>query len=82
MLLDKSAYEAADCPLGKPLLQMSDFNSLIALSQEHSAPIFDMSDRQLGQTGIVLEATKKSMLEFRTLYSDAADRIKNLIEHA
>ncbi|MCZ6653295.1 MAG: AAA family ATPase [Planctomycetota bacterium] len=82
MLLDKSVYDAANCPLGSPLLQMSDFNSLIALSQKHSAPIFELTDQQLGQTGTVLENTKRSMHKFRELYSDAADRINQLIDHA
>lgn len=82
MLLDKSAYDTADCPLGSPLLQMSDFNSLIALSQQHKAPIFALSDEQLAQTGVVLEITKRSMHKFRDLYSDAADKINLLIENA
>ena len=82
MLLDESTYDAADCPLGTPLLQMSDFNSLIALSQKHKVPIYGLTDVQLEQTGVVLELTKKSMHSFHDLYSDAADKIKQLIENA
>ena len=75
MLLPKEAYASIKIGLGDPLLQMSDFNSLIALSQQHKAPIFALSDNQLGQTGVVLEITKKSMRRFRKLYSEGADRI-------
>lgn len=82
MLLDEATYDAADCPLGIPLLQMSDFNSLIALSQKHNVPIFGLSDEQLEQSGVVLERTKKSMGSFHDLYSDAADKINQLIENA
>lgn len=75
MLLSNEAYNSIRIRLGEPLLQMSDFNSLIALSQQHKAPIFALSDEQLGQTGVVLKITKKSMRSFRKLYSEGADRI-------
>ena len=81
MLLSNEAYASIRIPLGEPLLQMSDFNSLIALSQQHKAPIFALSDEQLGQTGVVLEITKKSMRRFRKLYSEGADRIIALTTH-
>lgn len=75
MLLEDSVYEQSGCPLGPPLLQLSDFNSLIARSQEHQAPIFELSDAQLEQVGEVLKNTKASMNQFRKLFSDAADKI-------
>lgn len=75
MLMSEAAYQSIGIPLGKPLLQMSDFNSLIALSQKHKVPVFALSDAQLEQTGVVLERTKKSMFQFRDLFSDAADCI-------
>ena len=59
----------------RPLLQMSDFNSLIALSQTYKAPVFDLTDAQIGQKGAILETTKKSMLKFRALFAAGADRI-------
>ena len=71
-----------DDALGKPLLQMPDFNSLIALSQKHKVPIFDLTDAQLERDGIVLEQTKESMHRFRELYSEGADRIMMLVENA
>lgn len=75
MLLPTEAYDNAGAPLGKPLMQMSDFNGLIALSQKHSAPVFALTDAQLEQTGIVLERTKKSMNQFADIFSEGADRI-------
>lgn len=78
MLLPKTAYESIGLPFGKPLLQMSDFNGLIALSQKHQAPIFKLSDQQLEQSGIVLERTKISMERFRELFSEGADRVITL----
>jgi len=75
MLMSDAAYQSIGIPLGKPLLQMSDFNSLIALSQKHKVPVFALSDAQIEQSGVVLKITKKSMFQFRDLFSDAADRI-------
>lgn len=75
MLLEESKYTEAGIALGTPILQMSDFNGLIAQSQKHSAPVFCLTDEQLEQSGIVLERTKNSMARFENLFSDAADKI-------
>jgi len=75
MLLPDEVYKKAGVDLGKPTIQMSDFNSLIALSQKHKAPVFDLSDSQLERAGVVLDRTKKSMITFRRLYSEGADKI-------
>jgi len=75
MMLPEEVYANAGVVPQKPLLQMSDFNGLIALSQKHKAPVFALTDAQLEQTGIVLERTKKSMEQFRTLFSTGADKV-------
>jgi hypothetical protein len=82
MLLPENAYRAVGLYPGETLIQMSDFNSLIALSQKHKAPIFGLSDEQLEQTGVVLGITKKSMKQFKKIYSDGADRIITIINYA
>lgn len=82
MVLSDAAYIAGDADPTKPLLQMSDFNGLIALSQKHKVPVFALSDHQLEQDGIVLERTRKSMNKFRSLFEKAADRIISLTSHA
>lgn len=66
----------------QPILQLSDFNTLIARSQEHNAPVFDLTDDQLEISGVVLDTMKKSMHKFRDLFSDCADRIITLTENA
>lgn len=80
MMLPDEAYASVGLKPGEPLLQMSDFNGLIAQSQKHNAPVFALTDAQLEQTGIVLERTKKSMEEFRKLFSEGADRVIKLID--
>jgi cellulose biosynthesis protein BcsQ len=79
MLLDDQDYLDVGIEPGDPILQMSDFNGLIAQSQKHSAPVFALTDEQLEQSGVVLERTKKSMQQFEELFSEAADRIIKLI---
>jgi len=82
MLLPDAVYALAKSPLGKPLLQMSEFNGLIALSQKYKVPVFALSDAQLEQTGIVLQRTKVSMKKFEGLFSDGADKLISLVAAA
>lgn len=81
LLLPRQEYADSGSPLGTPLIQMSDFNSLVALSQKHKAPVFGLTDAQLECIGIVLDGTKKSMQRFREAYSSGADRIIALMQH-
>lgn len=82
MTLNEAIYSKCGIEPGDPILQMSDFNSLIALSQKHQAPVFSLTDAQLEQTGIVLERTKQSMHRFRDLFCNAADTILRLLNRA
>jgi cellulose biosynthesis protein BcsQ len=82
MMLPEAFYGTTGVQQGKPLIQMSDFNSLIALSQKHAAPVFGLTDDQLEQSGVVLQITKQSMAQFRQLYSDGADKIIEIINNA
>src|SRR5207253_2861438 len=75
MLLPEEVYTRAGVTPGKPILQMSDFNGLIALSQKYQTPVFKLTDSQLDQVGIVKERTKESMTEFRRLFSEGAEKI-------
>jgi cellulose biosynthesis protein BcsQ len=79
ILFPDIAYDSA---ISQPLLQLPNFNSLIARSQKYKAPVFDLTDDQLEQEGIVLETTKKSMEDFRALFSDGANRMIILTENA
>ncbi len=81
MLLSSESYETGGMNPNQPILQMSDFNSLIARSQEHQVPVFELSDEQLSQAGTVLEQTKESMVRFRDLFDEAAGNIIATIDH-
>ena len=73
MAFAKAVYEEHNLD-GFCLCQIPDFNSLIAMSQKHQTPIFALTSEQIGQTGVVLERTERSRDNFRTLFSDLADK--------
>jgi len=82
MVLPSHVYD--DQGIGKDycLIQMSDFNSLIAVSQDFQTPVFALTEEQIGQTGKVLEDTLKSQEPFRRAFSTLATRIINLTSNA
>lgn len=57
---------------------ISDFNSLIAVSQKNQTPVFALTDEQIGQSGTVLDATKNSRDSFEKTFSDLADKVIQL----
>jgi cellulose biosynthesis protein BcsQ len=81
MIASDQQFSAAGFAPDEPLLQMPDFNALIARSQEHQVPVFELTDQQLDQAGIVLDRTKASMDRFKTLFSDAADRLIKMLDN-
>lgn len=58
-----------------PLMEVPDFNSLIALSQEHQVPVYALTEAHTGQQGAVWEQTKASMEIFRKAFSDCSDKV-------
>ncbi|MEG5061470.1 AAA family ATPase [Microcoleus sp. A2-C5] len=75
MMLPSQAYQDLGLQDSLSLAKISNFNSLIALSQEHRTPVYALTPQQLGQSGIVLEHNKKKLEEFRQTFSDLADNI-------
>jgi hypothetical protein len=51
--LEFNASSPSDTPYN--LINIADFNSLIAKSQEHSVPVFALSEDQIGQSGFILK---------------------------
>jgi hypothetical protein len=60
------------------LINISDFNSLIAQSQKHNAPVFALSDDQIEQSGIILERMKSSREDFRKAFAALAQTIESI----
>ncbi|KJV07045.1 regulatory protein [Elstera litoralis] len=80
LMLEDAIYEAAGYDPRQPILQMADFNSLIARSQEHQVPIFELTPEQLEQVGSVLASTQESQRQFAKLFDMAADRVIRVVD--
>jgi cellulose biosynthesis protein BcsQ len=75
MMLPSQIYRDQGVQGSFSLAKISDFNSLIALSQEHRTPVYELTPQQLGQGGVVLKNNQKKQEEFRKTFSDLADKI-------
>lgn len=64
------------------LVHISDFNSLIAISQQLSKPIFELTDEEIAKIGKVFAAAKTTMCSsrdnFARVFSELADRVLRL----
>lgn len=64
----------------QPLMEVADFNSLIAFSQEHQVPVFALEQKHTDQSGAVWERTEESMRSFELAFDVCAERLLKLIE--
>lgn len=63
----------------KPLMEVADFNSLIAFSQEHQVPVYALQQKHSDQSGAVWDRTERSMKLFEQAFSECADKLLKLI---
>ena len=72
--VDFNRSSAGDTPFN--LVNIADFNSLIAQSQRHNKPVFALTDAEIGQVGIVLDTMKKSRDAFKQSFDGLANSIE------
>jgi hypothetical protein len=82
MLLPDEKYHDSGIEQDYCLASISDFNSLIAKSQEHQVPVFLLTDKQIRLTGPLLQRTKKSKDMFKGIFSKLADMVVTLTNDA
>lgn len=82
MLLNNQMYNSQGIGSDFCLAKISDFNSLIAKSQEHQTPVFALTSEQIEQKGKVLTDAQKAQEPFREAFSKLADRVIGLTCHA
>jgi len=58
-----------------PLLEVADFNSLIALSQEFQVPVYALTADQARQQGAVWDQTVESMKVYHEAFAACADKV-------
>jgi cellulose biosynthesis protein BcsQ len=75
MMLPNAMYREQGIQNNFSLAKISNFNSLIALSQENQTPVYELTAKQLKQRGVVLENNQQKQQEFRQTFSDLADKI-------
>lgn len=66
-------YNICDEPYN--IINIADFNSLIAQSQEHNTPVFLLTKEQIKQTGVIWDTMKKSRDDFYDTFEELARRI-------
>jgi chromosome partitioning protein len=69
-----NAASPADTPYN--LVNIADFNSLIAQSQKHSIPVFALTDVQIEQAGIILQTMKRSRDDFASAFDGLSHSIE------
>lgn len=75
-MVDRQAFvAAAGHEPWVPIMEVADFNSVIALSQEHQTPVFALTQGQVNQTGAVWEATRESMATYHAAFNDCANTV-------
>lgn len=79
MLIPDARFESVGVQSNRCLAEISDFNSLIAKSQDEQTPVFALTDAQIGLGGELLVRTKKSQDMFKNIFSRLADMIVQLI---
>lgn len=75
LLLPNQVYSEQGINCSFTITKIPSSNSLIALSQKHATPVYPLTPEQLNQQGIVAEINKKQQEEFKTIFSDLADKI-------
>ena len=58
-----------------PIMEVADFNSQIALSQEHQVPVYALTSEKIGQKGAVWDQTKASMEVFEKAFRGCAEKV-------
>jgi cellulose biosynthesis protein BcsQ len=75
-LLDIKAFEKrVGTKPWQPIMEVADFNSLIALSQEHQLPVYALTPDKIDQKGAIWAQTKASMDVFERAFEACAKKV-------
>ncbi|MDR1165050.1 MAG: AAA family ATPase [Deltaproteobacteria bacterium] len=79
MSLSYEKYKNNNAVPPSPLLQITNFTNLIKLSRHLRTPVYQLTDKQLKQTGTDLAKTKTSLEKFSLLFERGAEKILGLV---
>jgi hypothetical protein len=75
LLLPAAAYVDANAPVSEFLLQVPDFNGLIATSQVYAKPVFTLTKAELDSSGVVLDTQLDNVDNFNKVYEAGVQKI-------
>ena len=78
MMLPDSLYEKLGIDQNYRLASISDFNSLIAKSQEFQVPVYALTDEQIGLGGVLLTRTNRSKDMFEGIFDKLSKMVIDL----
>lgn len=78
MMLSTEMYEQVEIDNDYCLAQISDFNSLIATSQQEQTPVFALTDEQINHQGRALEISIEARDRFNNIFSELAEKVIGL----
>lgn len=76
--MDDEKYSYCNEPYN--LINIADFNSLIAQSQENNTPVFLLTQEQVKQGGVIWINMKKNRDDFYQTFEKLADEIMCMME--
>lgn len=80
LTLTDAAYDAAQIPQSRVIGQVQEFNSLLPKSQEFRVPVFELTDAQLDQVGVVLDGSRRQIKSLQRIFSLMAERVSTLAQ--
>lgn len=80
MLLDDSIYELAGANPKNFLLEVPDFNGLIAISQDLSKPVFTLTKEEIQTSGSVANNQLSNVGDFNKIYAAGAKKIIDIVK--
>jgi chromosome partitioning protein len=80
MMFTEQDYKDAGIDEDLCIAEIPDFQSLLPKAYVHGAPVFDLTDEEIGHGKLVLEQMKGKMKEFNQLFDEFADKIFLLLK--
>lgn len=80
LLAPRNEYEEAGLEGSLRLASISDFNTLIANSQQAGKPVFALTQDDINRRGFIWKTQKASIESFRKVFTELAERVETLTE--
>lgn len=81
MLFSDTAYRELEIPDDFCILELKDFQGLLPKAYEAKVPVFALTDKQLNETGAILDGMKNNRDKFKQDFEKLANKIIGLEAH-